>query len=102
MKNIQTDNPISLVELGGIAFGSYSAYYEQIEANVSWVVCTRDASGDYYAVLEEGLTTIEMVSGEACMNDALSSLESAIDARIEAGDDTPILKKWHCPQLLEA
>lgn len=100
MKNIQTGNPISVVEVGGLGFGSYTAYHEEIEADVSCVICTIDASGDYFAVLEEGMTTVELVSGEACMDDALSSLEVAIDTRIEAGDDTPILKRWHCPQTL--
>jgi hypothetical protein len=100
MKNIQTGNPISVVEVGGLGFGSYTAYHEEIEADMSCVVCSIDASGEYFAVLNQGMATIQLVTGESCVDDALSSLEVAIDARIEAGDDTPILKQWHCPQTL--
>lgn len=100
MKNVQTGNQISVVEVGGQNIGSYAAYYEQIEADESWVVCTIDASGEYYAALNEGMAVIAAITGESCMDDALSSLESLIDQRIETGDDTPILHKWHCPQTL--
>lgn len=100
MKNIQTGRPISVIEVGGDAIGSYAAYHEQIEADESWVICTIDASGEYYAMLNEGLETIAYVTGEACVDDALSSLESLINQLIETGDDTPILSKWHCPQTL--
>jgi hypothetical protein len=101
MKNIQTGNDISLVEVGNpLENGAYTAYYEKLEADMAWVICTIDASGEYYAVLNQNLETIAQVTGEPCMDDALSSLESLIDQRIETGDDTPILKKWHCPQTL--
>lgn len=101
MKNIQTGNAISLVEVGNpLENGAYTAYHEKLEADMAWVICTIDATGEYFAVLNDRLTTIAMVDGESCMDDALSSLGVILDRLIEEGDDRPILQKWHCPQTL--